>query len=155
MNNPKYESLLREFCEVVNVKEVDALLETGHLRIDDCDLALMHDEQLDAEAIFVYVDFGELPADKKKVDSYRSMLQANYFIGSPHDGQLSIQPETGRAVLAARVVMSRVDDGNEFAEILSGYVEQAEQWRDSAKEKESAAQPIGPAPDELARAFWS
>lgn len=134
MSKLKFETLLREFCKAVNVEEVDRLLETGHLRVDDFDIAVIHDEELDPELIFVYTDFGELPADRPKRLVYRSMLESNYFIANSHDGILAIQPDTKRAVMTARVNMSHVNSGTEFAQILSGYVDHAERWHESLKE---------------------
>lgn len=133
MSRVRYESLLCDFGNAAGIDDVASFLATGHLRSGEFDLAVLHDEQLDPDTVFVYVDLGLPDEGQGQADGYKAMLDANYFIGSPQTGVLCLQPDTRHAVLAVRLSLDRLGNGAELANALSRCLDQAERWRKSRK----------------------
>lgn len=147
MSQKKYESLLRDFCSVAGIAEIDDFLATGHLRSDGFDLAVLNDPETDTDAIFVYVDLQQPWAGHERAASYEAMLKANYFISHPLDGFLCLQPDTGHVVQASRLSLSAIGSGEELADALSRCVDQAERWQDKHKAEQSPpAAPVSSGP---------
>jgi hypothetical protein len=127
MNQARYAQLIEGFCKECGLEEPERILHGGPVAVGDVVFSLIYSEQVNADMIFIYCDFGEVPRDRE-ADAYRVLLEANMFLYTGSGPSFTVSSETGRVVLAEH---HRIDglDPKALREILVKMSEQAMAWR--------------------------
>ena len=105
------ERLLKELSNIIGLSEQDKISPGGRIRVGDQLVTFIHDEQVDADNLCIYGDFG-LPSNN--AGTFEKMLKINFELDVTRRGILSIHPATGHAMFSFRLPL----DNNSTGQIL-------------------------------------
>lgn|GEM_PF-3446772 len=129
MQDPRYVSLLEDFCRLCNAKEKDvaAIKETGIVSLDGVAFTLVPFGEMNLATLFIVCELGPLGgADENQ--TYKRMLEINFYLIYQYGPQMAISPENGRPLLITRVPLEDVN-AKSLLEGLRGSVQLAKQWQ--------------------------
>lgn len=132
MSSEKFDQLIREFCEAVQIDDVVSVLESGSVSVNDVAFSIFPSEDEDGgvAGALVYCDFGPLPSGDS-VAVLRRLLEVNLFLTSaPLSCSFAINPESGHVLLAFRSPLDGTG-AESLATSLQLCAEEAERWRES------------------------
>lgn len=132
MSYERFQSLVRELCQVCGLPDAESVLARGTIEIEGFDVRLANFEN-DPGAIYLNFEYGIVTAGRT-LRIFRLLLEANLSIYAQDQAQLGLNSETGIIVLIVRVPMSDSIDGTWLAETLTHYVEHGRYWQNNILE---------------------
>lgn len=129
MSFERYESLVRELCQVVGIPDAETVLNRRCLEIEGFEVQLLHFEN-DPEALYLNFNYGMVTAGRT-LRVFRLLLEANLTIYAQDQAQVGLEPETGTVLLIVRVGLTDEVDGAWLADTFNHYTEHGQYWRDS------------------------
>lgn len=129
MSHERFEGLVRELCQTIDLPDADAVLARGTVEVDGFEAQLANFEN-DAGAMYLNFHYGIVSAGRT-LRIFRLLLEANLSIYAQDQAQLGIDADTGGIVLIVRVPMTDSIDGPWLAETLSHYAEHGRYWQNN------------------------
>lgn len=129
MSLERYQQLVQQLCEVVDLPDVAGVLSRGSLEVSGFSVLLGHYEN-DLGALYLSFNFGIVSAGRS-LHLFKLMLEANLTVYAQDQAQMGLDPETGSVLLIVRVPMADDIDGAWLAETFDHYAEHGRYWRDS------------------------
>ncbi|MBC5766502.1 hypothetical protein [Ramlibacter albus] len=105
MNQEQYLALLRDLAHVACLSDASSLLTSGRIVIGELATLLVHDPRYDPGLLQVRYRLGAVPAELREV-VLQALLEANYAAGYGGECVFSLMPESGDAVLTARLALA-------------------------------------------------
>lgn len=128
MASENYVQLIKGFCELVKIEDVDTVLEQGSAAVNGISFSLVPVGTIDHQELLVYCDFGPLPQDHEN-DVCRRLLEINVFLSSGTlPAAFTLNPESAHVLFSFRTPLEQAD-AETLANSLQLCVEQAENWR--------------------------
>ncbi|MGH8778308.1 CesT family type III secretion system chaperone [Paraburkholderia sp.] len=127
MSRERYEELVREVCEVVDLPDADYVLETRTLEIEGFDVRLENYEN-DPGSLYVNFHYGAITPGRTLV-VFKLMLEANLLIYAQDQAQLCLDADTGSIVLLVHVPLTDDLTGDYLAELFAHYAEHGRYWQ--------------------------
>jgi hypothetical protein len=127
MNRGLFEQLVKDFCKLCNMEEPERILHGGPIAVDDIVFSLVYSETVNPDLLFVYGDFGEVPAGKE-AEALRALLEANLYLytGSGPIFAASVDSKRIVSVEHKRLVDTKATD---LRAALVKLADQAKVWR--------------------------
>jgi hypothetical protein len=127
----KYFNLIDEFCLLPGLVQPRiqprSITDGGALYINDVAFSLLHNERIDEALLFIYADFGELPAGRE-LPASAALLEANLYLYNGASPVFAISAETGRVVMAQHCLLAMLD-AQALSVLLLNLSAKARQWR--------------------------
>lgn len=127
MSDPRYLELVAQFCEVVGLRDVEYVQQTGRVEIEGFEVHFEHVEN-DLDAIYTNFHFGTVTAGRT-LQIFRLMLEANLLIYAQDQAQLGIDSDTGSIILILRLPFDPDFSGLELSDLLIHYASHGHYWR--------------------------
>jgi len=103
MSKERFIKLLEEFCALTKIDKPGFVLQDGIVTVNGVTFSLRHEEEADADLLFLYTDFGKLPA-KQELEVCKALMEANLFLfATKQQFSFAISPNTKNATLACRI----------------------------------------------------
>ncbi|MES2354164.1 MAG: CesT family type III secretion system chaperone [Pseudomonadota bacterium] len=122
------------YCQLVDQVRAKAGINDPELSYDQCVVAieginfvLLHGSVMASDSMFMYVDFGEVPADNKELVLQR-LLETNLFMYTDTPSSFTINPESKHVILVQHVRLS----GTTFEDLADRMIQAAQfaqMWR--------------------------
>lgn len=132
MSSERYQELVGQLCEAINLPNPQAVLERRAIEVEGFEVLLNHYEN-DLGALYLNFHFGIVTAGRT-LRVFRLMLEANLNLYAQDQAQMGIDPETTGIVLIVRVPMTDDIDGAWMADTLSHYAEHGRYWQTNISE---------------------
>jgi hypothetical protein len=129
MSNKDYQRLVKDLCHVVGLADPAHIIESQHLSIDEQTIALVYDESVSADTLFVYFDLGEIP-EARRAGLHSAMLQANLRPDHDATGHFGVHHKTGHAVFHMRIRGFEQLSGEALAAFLSAHAQGLRGWEE-------------------------
>lgn len=127
MSAQRYEDLVLDLCRVIGLVNPQYALENRAIEVEGFDVQFAHTEE-DVNAIYLNFHYGTVTAGRTLI-VFRLMLEANLLIYAQDQAQLGVDPDTGGAILIARVIMTEEVTGEWLADLLAHYAEHGRYWQ--------------------------
>jgi hypothetical protein len=124
MTELEFQDLCRNVSLELGETDVDALGETGHLEIDDIELAVHFVADQAPDTIFCYTRLGSVPEHQRAV-VYENLLRLNMLTGTKTLGVFALDAESEDAVLVVHIPVAGKIDPKGLARRLRMYAKQA------------------------------
>jgi hypothetical protein len=122
-----YANLIKNFCKINDLDDVETLIEKGTLNLADVDFLLFYDKDADPEGMTITCQL-ESPAYLDKNTRHRRMLEMNLFLMYQDGPRAVLSPDSDSEWLTLRLNVSKTD-----AEELTGAIYQlasvATRWK--------------------------
>ena len=122
-----FKDLAEKFCSLAGLDEPNRVLNGDAVEINGITFSLMYNEKIDPEVLFIYADFGPVPA-YRKVEIHEALLEANLFVYPQGFPAFGISPETKRVVFASHARLREIT-AEALCKVLAELSEQATDWR--------------------------
>jgi hypothetical protein len=129
MSSERYQSLVRELCEAIDLLDADGVLQRGSIEVEGFEVHLTNFEN-DPGAMYLNFHYGIVTAGRT-MRVFRLLLEANLSVYAQDQAQLGLHADTGGIVLIVRVPMGDSITGAWLAETMTHYVEHGRYWRDN------------------------
>jgi Tir chaperone protein (CesT) family len=123
------EALLRSLCEVIELPNVEAVVESRMLDIEGFECSFEMPES-DRGTLYLMFNFGIATAGRT-LRLFKAMLEANITTYAQDQAQLGIDADTGVILLLVRVPDADEVDASWLADTLSHYASHGIYWRDN------------------------
>jgi hypothetical protein len=127
MSNNDYQRLIKDLCQEVGLADPAQVIESQHLAIGEQRIALVYDESVSADTLFVYFDLGEIP-EGRRAGLYRAMLQTNLRPEHDATGHFGVHHKTGNAVFHMRIRGFEHLSGAALASFLNAHAQGLRGW---------------------------
>lgn len=117
MANPHYERVLSELSSVLGFTDNHALASGGRIKAGDHIITFIHDDEIDAHHLSVYVDLGKPSKHEKR--AFELLLKINFELEASGRGTLSLHPETGHAFYSFRYPLTDIASGQSLLDTLA------------------------------------
>lgn len=123
-----FNNVIRKLCHELSTELPESNTETFSLEIEGTKFTLAFQPDKSIDAIFIYCDFGEVPAEMR-TKVLRRLLEINYTLQGKNQSTLAFNPETKHVlyIMQMPLDLSKVDS------ILMTLIEQAayaKVWRE-------------------------
>jgi hypothetical protein len=125
----RFEGLVRDLCQVLNLLDAEGVLRSGYLSIQGFEIVVANYDS-DPEAMYLNFNFGVVLAGRS-LRIFRLMLEANLTVYAQDQAQLGMDADSGSVHLIVRVPMTAGVDGPWLAETLQHYFSHGSYWRDT------------------------
>jgi hypothetical protein len=123
-HTPTVHRVLHELCAELGCEQVaDAVIAGARIRVEDCDVAFIHDEAFDARTLFVYIDLGSIRGDR--LSTYEYLLALNTELTAGARGVMSLHPETGRILYSFQYVLAQFASGADLLDTTTRFIQAA------------------------------
>jgi hypothetical protein len=126
MNKAQIEGLRRDIAQHLGAAFEG---EEGSLIVDDISVGLFHEEELNPDILFCYVDIG-LVGEKDRLGIFETLLQLNLLTGPKTRSVFALDPQTDRALLLSHLRADGTISAKELAETIGVYCSQAAALRE-------------------------
>lgn len=141
-----YDDLMIAFAQHVGL-DPEIFGRTQELLIDDVTVGLMYEGDEDMGDLLYFTQLGA-PAEHRRADVHRVMLEANNLWVGTGGATLGIQPETGNVVLAGRQPVEGVT-AEGLALLMDAFADTAAYWRRVIRDEVAEGDPAPPSPHML------
>ena len=122
-----FEELMAGVWKLLPIKEPERAIAGEPVFINDVMFTLIHDKDIDAERIFLFVSFGDLPSNKAE-DTLAALLKENHT-GFRGDGPgFTVSPTTGKVVYARHLLLTATTPAD-LAGKMCYLAQKANEWR--------------------------
>jgi hypothetical protein len=147
MTSEQYQALLQGLAHVAVLPDPAALLNVGLLNIGEYRAVLVHEPGYDPNLLQVRLILGGFPAELKEVVTQK-LLEMNYIAGYGGEWVYSLMPESGEAVLSARIHLDSNLSAQELWQVLSDCARHGgEMWDGMLAESEGGGNGVAPGLD--------
>jgi hypothetical protein len=123
-----YVKLIKGFCELVKIEDVDTVLEQGSVAVNGVGFSFVPAGTAERQELLLYCDFGPLPEGREN-EACRRLLEINVFLsGGTLPAAFTLNPESEHVLFSYRTPLDQTD-AETLANSLQLCVEQAESWR--------------------------
>lgn len=95
--NPKYETLIEDFCALVNLDDAQHIVQGGAIEVNGVVFSFIHNPAIDMGLLFLYTDFGPPPLEYQAA-VYGELLKHNFMHFAGKGPAFTISPFTGHVV---------------------------------------------------------
>lgn len=127
MSKQHYQELIHGLCALCEIQGAQGILEGGPLAVNDVVFSLAYNEEIDANALLVYCDFGAVEAGRE-ADGYRALLETNMLMYAANGPMYALSPATGRIVFANHYPLKGMEP-TMLRTILAHLAAKAMDWR--------------------------
>jgi hypothetical protein len=127
MSRNKFIKTIEDFCAACGLEDPERILHGGPIAVDEVVFSLIHSENIDPDLLFVYSEFGDLPAGRE-AQACRALLEANLLLYTGKGPAFTVSPETGRVVFAEHFRLDEIS-GEQLRDALTRTADQAKKWR--------------------------
>jgi hypothetical protein len=122
MNSSRYESLVKDLCQVAGLDDYHAVVDSRHIEVDGHVVGLIHDEDdLHSNELSIYVELDTV-VPMSGPDLYLRLLQANVERRRGLRGHFGVHPETGHATYCLQVEAGPELEGAVLVDLLHAQV---------------------------------
>ncbi|PIM50865.1 molecular chaperone Tir [Roseateles chitinivorans] len=129
MSQERYQSLVRDLCQLIELPDAEAVLRRGTIEVEGFEVHLANFSN-DPGAMYLNFHYGIVTAGRT-LRVFRLLLEANLSVYAQDQAQLGLHADTGGIVLIVRVPLSDAIDAPWLAETLTHYAEHGRYWRDN------------------------
>jgi Tir chaperone protein (CesT) family len=129
MSYERFEALIGQLCEAIDRPDVRGVLAHGSVEVKGFVVLLRH-YQSDPSALYLGFNYGAITSGRS-LAMFQLMLEANLTVYAQDQAQMGLDPDTGCALLLARVPMGDDIDGAWLAQTFEHYVEHGLYWREN------------------------
>ncbi|MBB3834371.1 type III secretion control protein HpaB [Xanthomonas arboricola] len=138
MSNARFEAIVQQMCEALNLPDVQGVLSKRVLWVDGFEVYLhMPAAQADdeaqqvpeEEALYLRISYGLAPAGRT-LTVFRLLLEANLSVYAQDQAQLGLN-DAGVIVLIVRVPLDDDVDGAWICDLLAHYAEHGRYWNNN------------------------
>lgn len=126
--NQDYRHLIEGFCKLCNVDDPGRIMDGGSVVVNEVVFSLIHSENVNPAVVFIYCDFGDVPAGRAP-GAYRMLLESNLYLYTGSGPAFTVSRETGRVVLADQYPLNGKCAPEDLREILVRLAAKAVEWR--------------------------
>ncbi|GAA4034760.1 CesT family type III secretion system chaperone [Actimicrobium antarcticum] len=119
--------LIEGFCRLKNLDYVTELAAGAPLSVDGTCCALIHNDMLDADVVFLYVEYAYAPLDRLS-EIYQHLLRQNHLSFDGLGPGYCISPTTGKIVEVTRLALPELTP-DRLASTLVVHADRCRRWR--------------------------
>lgn len=127
MSKQHYEELIHGLCALCEIQGAQGILEGGPLAVNDVVFSLSCNEEVAANTLLVYCDFGAVEAGRE-AEAYRALLETNMLMYAANGPMYTLSPATGRVVFANHYPLAGMEP-KMLRTILAHLAAKAMDWR--------------------------
>lgn len=127
MSKQHYQELIHALCALCEVQGAQGIVEGGPLAVNDVVFSLAYNEEVDANALLVYCDFGAVEAGRE-AEAYRALLETNLLMYAANGPMYTLSPATGRVVFTNHYPLAGMEPKT-LRSILAHLAAKAMDWR--------------------------
>ncbi|HEX3139344.1 MAG TPA: CesT family type III secretion system chaperone [Rhizobacter sp.] len=121
------ERLIREFCELLRLGDVESIARGAPLDVNGITCSLTKSRHDEANTVVLYCEFGMVPAGREAA-VYQELLVQN-FIGSPEGGVVFGFSPVAKHVICMQTLSASAVTARRLGDILHHMAEKAVEWR--------------------------
>lgn len=130
MSTTAYTGLVKQFCSLVGISDVDRVIEQGAVEIEDVLFSLFHFPSEAGDLLLMYCDCGPVPHGLED-DIYLQLLHMNmHFSTDVHSLGFSLNPENANVVFSYRLELEQME-ATKLLHVMNVCVRQVQDWRRS------------------------
>jgi hypothetical protein len=122
-----FRTLIEGFCRSCKLADPQAVMAGESLDVDGVTFILLHKPELNPHLLFIYSDFGEVPAGAE-ADVYRATLEANLKHYGGEGPTFGVDSATGHVIMAETGPLISLTPAL-LASFLKAAAAEAKRWR--------------------------
>lgn len=119
MNSTEYQRVIQELCEHVGVNDLEKVLATQHMEVDNAIVGLIYDEERAPELLSLYFSLGHAT----QANAERRLLETNALSITSEAGYFCILPEDGSIVYRVNLPLTHTTNGAELAVKMENFLQ--------------------------------
>jgi len=121
------ERLIREFCELSRLGDVESIARGAPLDVNGITCSLTKSRHDEANTVVLYCEFGVVPAGRETAVCQELLVQS--FIGSPEGGVVFGFSPVAKHVICMQTLLASAITARRLGDILHHMAEKAVEWR--------------------------